>query len=314
RVLTSKYAEHTPLYRQSEIYGRQGVELSRNTLVRWVAMTAERLSPLHDALNRYVMESRKQHTDDTPVKVLEPGSGKTRTGRLWVYVRDDRNSGSAAPPAAWFAYSTDRRGCHPQGHLAEWKGILQADAFAGYDALYESGLIREAACMAHARRKIHDEHVRRPTAMTTEALKRIAGLYAVEATIRGQPAEKRLAERQEKSVPQMKALFAWLTEQMETLSVHAELGKAFSYMLNHREAQSLCCEDGRVELDNNIAENTLRCVALWRRNCLFFGSDTGGQSAAILYSLLATCRLNGVDPESWLREVISCIDPVYHSV
>ncbi|EPN2681300.1 IS66 family transposase, partial [Escherichia coli] len=314
RVLTSKYAEHTPLYRQSEIYGRQGVELSRNTLVRWVAMTAERLRPLHDALNRYVMESRKQHTDDTPVKVLEPGSGKTRTGRLWVYVRDDRNSGSAAPPAAWFAYSTDRRGCHPQGHLAEWKGILQADAFAGYDALYESGLIREAACMAHARRKIHDEHVRRPTAMTTEALKRIAGLYAVEATIRGQPAEKRLAERQEKSVPQMKALFAWLTEQMETLSVHAELGKAFSYMLNHREAQSLCCEDGRVELDNNIAENTLRCVALWRRNCLFFGSDTGGQSAAILYSLLATCRLNGVDPESWLREVISCIDPVYHSV
>lgn len=314
RILVSKYCDHTPLHRQSVIFSRQGVELSRNTLVRWVAMTAERLSPLHDALNRYVMESSKQHTDDTPVKVLEPGSGKTRTGRLWVYVRDDRNSGSAAPPAAWFAYSTDRRGCHPQGHLAEWKGILQADAFAGYDALYESGLIREAACMAHARRKIHDEHVRRPTAMTTEALKRIAGLYAVEATIRGQPAEKRLAERQEKSVPQMRALFAWLTEQMETLSVHAELGKAFSYMLNHREAQSLCCEDGRVELDNNIAENTLRCVALWRRNCLFFGSDTGGQSAAILYSLLATCRLNGVDPESWLREVISCIDPVYHSV
>ncbi|MBI0872882.1 IS66 family transposase, partial [Escherichia coli] len=314
RVLTSKYAEHTPLYRQSEIYGRQGVELSRSLLSGWVDACCRLLSPLEEALHGYVMTDGKLHADDTPVQVLLPGNKKTKTGRLWAYVRDDRNSGSAAPPAAWFAYSTDRRGCHPQGHLAEWKGILQADAFAGYDALYESGLIREAACMAHARRKIHDEHVRRPTAMTTEALKRIAGLYAVEATIRGQPAEKRLAERQEKSVPQMKALFAWLTEQMETLSVHAELGKAFSYMLNHREAQSLCCEDGRVELDNNIAENTLRCVALWRRNCLFFGSDTGGQSAAILYSLLATCRLNGVDPESWLREVISCIDPVYHSV
>lgn len=314
RVLTSKYAEHTPLYRQSEIYGRQGVELRRSLLSGWVDACCRLLSPLEEALHGYVMTDGKLHADDTPVQVLLPGNKKTKTGRLWVYVRDDRNSGSAAPPAAWFAYSTDRRGCHPQGHLAEWKGILQADAFAGYDALYESGLIREAACMAHARRKIHDEHVRRPTAMTTEALKRIAGLYAVEATIRGQPAEKRLAERQEKSVPQMKALFAWLTEQMETLSVHAELGKAFSYMLNHREAQSLCCEDGRVELDNNIAENTLRCVALWRRNCLFFGSDTGGQSAAILYSLLATCRLNGVDPESWLREVISCIDPVYHSV
>ncbi|MBA8202509.1 IS66 family transposase [Escherichia coli] len=314
RVLTSKYAEHTPLYRQSEIYGRQGVELSRSLLSGWVDACCRLLSPLEEALHGYVMTDGKLHADDTPVQVLLPGNKKTKTGRLWAYVRDDRNAGSALAPAVWFAYSTDRRGCHPQGHLAEWKGILQADAFAGYDALYESGLIREAACMAHARRKIHDEHVRRPTAMTTEALKRIAGLYAVEATIRGQPAEKRLAERQEKSVPQMKALFAWLTEQMETLSVHAELGKAFSYMLNHREAQSLCCEDGRVELDNNIAENTLRCVALWRRNCLFFGSDTGGQSAAILYSLLATCRLNGVDPESWLREVISCIDPVYHSV
>ncbi|HCS8459452.1 TPA: IS66 family transposase, partial [Escherichia coli] len=314
RVLTSKYAEHTPLYRQSEIYGRQGVELRRSLLSGWVDACCRLLSPLEEALHGDVMTDGKLHADDTPVQVLLPGNKKTKTGRLWAYVRDDRNAGSALAPAVWFAYSPDRKGIHPQTHLACFSGVLQADAYAGFNELYRNGGITEAACWAHARRKIHDVHVRIPSALTEEALEQIGQLYAIEADIRGMPAEQRLAERQEKSVPQMKALFAWLTEQMETLSVHAELGKAFSYMLNHREAQSLCCEDGRVELDNNIAENTLRCVALWRRNCLFFGSDTGGQSAAILYSLLATCRLNGVDPESWLREVISCIDPVYHSV
>ncbi len=226
RILVSKYCDHTPLHRQSVIFSRQGVELSRNTLVRWVAMTAERLSPLHDALNRYVMESSKQHTDDTPVKVLEPGSGKTRTGRLWVYVRDDRNAGSALAPAVWFAYSPDRKGIHPQNHLAGYCGVLQADAYGGYRALYESGRITEAACMAHARRKIHDVHARAPTDITTEALQRIGELYAIEAEVRGCTAEQRLAARKARAAPLMQSLYDWIQTQMKTLSRHSDTVKA----------------------------------------------------------------------------------------
>lgn len=201
RILVGKYVEHTPLYRQSEIYARHGLVLSRNTMVRWIAIMGNRLRPLYEALNQYVLQAGKVHTDDTPVRVLEPGSGKTRTGRLWVYVRDDRNAGETEPPAVWFSYSADRKGEHPQRHLGRYNGVLQADAYGGYDALYESGRIREAACMAHARRKIHDEHVRRPTAMTNEALKRIAALYVIEAEIRGLPSDERLIARKERTVP-----------------------------------------------------------------------------------------------------------------
>lgn len=308
RILVSKYGEHTPLYRQSEIYARQGVSLSRNTMVRWVSMMAERLRPLYDALNLYMLQSRKVHSDDTPVRVLEPGSGKTRTGRLWVYVRDDRNAGLAEPPAVWFSYSADRKGEHPQGHLAGYRGVLQADAYGGYDALYESGRITEAACMAHARRKIHDEHVRRPTALTNEALKRIGELYAIEAEIRGSPAGERLRIRKVRSVPLMASLHEWIQAQMKTLSVHAETSKAFGYILKQWQALNEYCRNGQVEIDNNIGENALRTVAVGRKNYLFFGSDNGGEAAAIIYSLLGTCRLNGVEPESWLREVIDKIN------
>lgn len=169
----AKFAEHLPLYRQSEIYARQGVELHRNTMGRWVDIMGEQLRPLYDELKHYVLMPGKVHADDTPVNVLEPGQGKTRTGRLWVYVRDDRNAGSTMPAAVWFSYSPDRKGIHPQQHLADYRGILQADAYAGYNALYESGQVTEAACMAHARRKIHDVHVRHPTTVTGEALRRI---------------------------------------------------------------------------------------------------------------------------------------------
>lgn len=308
RILVSKYCEHTPLYRQSEIYARHGVELSRNTMVRWVRMMAEQLHPLYLALNGYVLAADKVHTDDTPVNVLEPGSGKTRTGRLWVYVRDDRNAGSEAPPAVWFSYSGNRKGEHPQRHLAGYSGVLQADAYGGYDALYETGQVTEAACMAHARRKIHDEHVRRPTALTDEALKRIAALYAIEAEIRGSPAQARLASRKERSLPLMASLHDWIQAKMKTLSVHAEMAKAFTYMLKQWHALNEFCRNGQVEIDNNIGENALRSVALGRKNYLFFGSDNGGEAAAVIYSLLGTCRLNGVEPESWLREVIGKIN------
>jgi transposase len=240
RILVGKYVEHTPLYRQSEIYARHGLALSRNTMVRWVAMMGNRLRPLHEALNQYVLRAGKVHTDDTPVRVLEPGSGKTRTGRLWVYVRDDRNAGVPEPPAVWFSYSADRKGEHPQRHLAGYRGVLQADAYGAYDALYESGHIREAACMAHARRKIHDEHARRPTAMTMDALKRIAALL-------------------------MQSLHDWILEQMKTLSVHAEMAKALTYMLKQWGALNEYCRNGQVEIDNNIGENALRAVAVGRK-------------------------------------------------
>ncbi len=243
------------------------------------------------------------HTDDIPV----PGSGKTRTDRLWVYVRDDRNAGSVMPAAVWFAYSPDRKGLHPQQHLAGYSGVLQADAYGGYNALYENGRITEAACMAHARRKIHDFHARTPTDITTEALRRIGELYAIEAEICGSPAEKRLAVRKVKTVPRMQSLYEWVQTQMKTLSRHAEIAKEFAYLLKQWNALNLYCENGWAEIDNNIAENALRGVALGRKNWLFAGSDAGGERAAILYSLIGTCKLNGVEPERWLSYVLSHI-------
>ncbi len=201
RVLTSKYAEHTPLYRQSEIYGRQGVGLSRLLLSDWVDACCRLLSPLEEARQDYVLTDGKLHADDTPVPVLLPGNKKTKTGRLWTYVRDDRNAGSELAPAMWFAYSPDRKGLHPQSHLAGFSGVLQADVYAGFNELYRNGQITEAACWAHARRKIHDVHVRTPSALTEEALKRIGELYAIEADIRGMPAEQLLGERQQKAKP-----------------------------------------------------------------------------------------------------------------
>ena len=307
RVLSSKYAEHTPLYRQSEIYSRQGVELSRSLLSGWVDACCRLLSPLEEALQGYVLTDGKLHADDTPVQVLLPGNKKTKTGRLWTYVRDDRNAGSAVAPAVWFAYSPDRKGIHPQTHLAGFSGVLQADAYAGFNELYRDGQITEAACWAHARRKIHDVHVRTPSALTDEALKRIGELYAVEAEIRGMPAKRRLAERQQKAKPLLKSLESWLREKVKTLSRHSELAKAFTYVLNQWPALAYYTDDGWAEADNNIAENALRMVSLGRKNYLFFGSDHGGERGALLYSLIGTCKLNGVEPESYLRHVLNVI-------
>ncbi|EFH8190825.1 TPA: IS66 family transposase [Escherichia coli] len=307
RVLTGKYCEHLPLYRQSEIFARQGVELSRALLSNWVDACCQLMTPVNDALYRYVMNTRKVHTDDTPVKVLAPGQKKAKTGRIWTYVRDDRNVGSSSPPAVWFAYSPNRQGKHPEQHLRPFRGILQADAYAGFNELYRNGGITEAACWAHARRKIHDVHVRIPSALTEEALEQIGQLYAIEADIRGMPAEQRLAERQRKTKPLLKSLESWLREKMKTLSRHSELAKAFAYALNQWPALTYYANDGWVEIDNNIAENALRAVSLGRKNFLFFGSDHGGERGALLYSLIGTCKLNDVDPESYLRHVLGVI-------
>ncbi|ENH9046762.1 IS66 family transposase [Escherichia coli] len=307
RIIMAKFAEHLPLYRQSEIYARQGVELHRNTMGLWVDIMGEQLRPLYDELKHYVLMPGKVHADDTPVQVLLPGNKKTKTGRLWAYVRDDRNAGSALAPAVWFAYSPDRKGIHPQTHLACFSGVLQADAYAGFNELYRNGRITEAACWAHARRKIHDVHVRIPSALTEAALEQIGQLYAIEADIRGMPAEQRLAERQRKTKPLLKSLESWLREKMKTLSRHSELAKAFAYALNQWPALTYYANDGWVEIDNNIAENALRAVSLGRKNFLFFGSDHGGERGALLYSLIGTCKLNNVDPESYLRHVLGVI-------
>lgn len=200
-VLVAKFNDHLPLYRQSAIYAREGVELDRSLLAKWVGHSAKLLQLLVDALRLHVMAATKLHADDTPVPVLAPGNGKTKTGRLWVYVRDDRYSGDKAPPAVWFAYTPDRKGEHPQQHLAKFKGTLQADAYGGYQKIYETGKVLEAACWAHARRKFYDLYAARPNALNKEALERIGALYEVEEAIRGKPPDERQAHRQTNAKP-----------------------------------------------------------------------------------------------------------------
>jgi transposase len=258
-------------------------------------------------LHRYVLATVKVHTDDTPMPVLSPGNGQTKTGRLWVYVRDDRNSGSTAAPAVWFAYSPNRQGLHPKAHLAGFSGVLQADAFAGYDALFADGTVKEVACMAHARRKIHDLHVRKVTPTTTEALRRIGELYAIEAKIRGQLSDERARIRQQQARPLLDSLEVWLRERLLTLSTQSDTTKAINYMLNQWQALIYYCDDGVAEIDNNIAENALRGCCLGRKNFLFLGADSGGERAATMYSLIGSARMNGIDPEAYLRHLFTHI-------
>jgi transposase len=306
-VLVSKYADHCPLYRQSEIYARQGVELDRSTLAGWVGATSELLAPLVDAVRRHVLGATKLHADDTPVPVLAPGNGKTKTGRLWTYVRDDRPAGDNTAPAVWFAYSPDRKGEHPRDHLKDFTGTLQADAYSGFHHLYDTGRIREAACWAHDRRKFHDIHAAHPSPTTTGALDRIGALYGIEAEVRGKPPDDRRAVRQARAAPLLAELRTWMEKTLRSLSPKSETADALRYALSRWRALARYVNDGRIEIDNSAAERSLRAVALGRKNYLFCGSDGGGESASAIYTLLGTARLNGVDPESWLRQVLSRI-------
>jgi transposase len=306
-VLVSKYGDHLPLYRQEEIYERQGVELDRATMADWVGQTSALLQPLVEALRRHVMSAEKLHADDTPVPVLAPGLGKTKLGRLWTYVRDDRPAGEQRPPAVWFAYSPDRKGEHPQAHLQDFSGMLQADAYAGFDPLYQSGRIQEAACWAHVRRKFYDLHVAHNSPVAQEALRRIGELYAIEGDIRGRQPEERCQVRRERSHPLLESLKQWLEETLVKLSRKSDTAQAVRYALGLWEALRRYVDDGRLEIDNNAAERGLRVVALGRKNYLFAGSDRGGESAAAIYSLIGTAKLNDVDPETYLREVLSRI-------
>ena len=307
-VMVSKYVDHLPLYRQSVIYARQDVPIERSTMAGWVGGGTALIDPLLDQLMLYVLAAQKLHGDDTPVRVLDPGRKGAKTGRLWAYVRDDRNSGDTAAPAVWFSYTPDRKGEHPRRHLKNFKGVLQADAFSGYNPLYESGEIIEAACWAHARRKFVDVEKDSKSPVALEAIGRIQQLYAIEARVRGKPAAERLQIRQAESVPILNAMHAWLQAMLAKTSRHSGIGKAINYSLNQWAALNAYTTNGIIEIDNNAVERQIRPIALGRKNWLFAGSDGGGERAAAMYSLLNTAKLNGLDPEAYLTYIFTHIN------
>ncbi len=266
-VLVSKFADHLPLYRQSEIYARQGVEIERSTLANWVGGASDLLAPLIDAIQKHVLAGTKLHADDTPMPVLSPGSGKTKTGRLWTYVRDDRPAGQDTAPAVWFAYSEDRKGEHPRLHLKNFKGGLQADAYAGFHHLYGDGAIYEVACWAHARRKFHEIHVMHASPTTTEALARIGALYAIEDEVRGKPADLRLSIRQARAKPLLDDLRRWMEKALRSLSAKSETAAAIRYALSRWRALTRYTEDGMLEIDNSAAERASACSCSWSKLC-----------------------------------------------
>jgi transposase len=310
-LLVSKYCDHLPLYRQCEIYAREGLELDRSTLCDWVGQAAWLLDPIVDAIRTHVFAAEKIHGDDTTVPVLAPGLGRTKTGRLWVYVRDDRPFCGEAPPAAAYFYSPDRAGAHPAAHMATFTGLLQADGYTGFEKLYDPtrgkpGPITEVACWAHARRGFFDEWEHHKSATAKQAIDRIAAIYAIEARAAFAPVSERVQLRRE-TVPLLDAFFDWAEAAAAKVSAKSALADAFRYAINRREALSRFVTDGRLEVDNNIAENAMRCIALGRKNYLFAGSDIGGERAASIYTIVQTAKLNGVNPEGYLRDILTKI-------
>jgi len=253
------------------------------------------------------LTATKIHTDDTPVPVLDPGRGKTATGRLWAYVVDDRASGATTPPLAWYQFTTDRTGAHPQKMLKDFTGFLQADAYAGYDQLYAKGRVIQVACWAHFRRKTVDLHKSTATPLTTDILKRIAALYAIEADVRGQPPDARRRARQQRTKPLIEALRDFLDDALRRLSPKSDIAKAIAYGTKRWAALTCFLDDGRLEIDNNIAERAMRGIAVGRRNWLFAGSKIGGERAAAIYSVIETCKMNGIKPQAYIADVIAKI-------
>jgi transposase len=304
-VLVAKYADHLPLYRQSQIFARDGIDLDRSTLADWVGGATELLAPLIESLNRYVMSAEKLHADDTPVPVLAPGRGTTKQGRLCTNVRDDRPAGSKEPPAVLMRYSADRKAERPNAHLAKFTGILQADGYSGFKGLYDrtEHPLTEAACWSHARRKFFEIHAANGSPVAAEALARIGELYAIEDEVRGKPPDERREVRQARAGPALDALHAWLHEQLAKVAKKSEFALAIRYTLSRWTALTRYRDDGRVEIDNNAAERSLRAVALGRKNWLFAGCDNGGERAAAIYSLLGTAQLNGLNIEAYLRHL-----------
>jgi transposase len=306
-VLVNKYANHLPLYRQSQMFGREGIELDRSTLADWVGQSARLLEPLADAIGRHVRRGQAIFADDTPVKLLSPGAGKTKTARLWAYARDERPWGSPAPPAAWYRFSIDRKAIRPRDHLKEFEGWMHADGYAGFEELYRSGRVREVACMAHIRRKFVDVQQSQGSAIAEAAIKRIAQLYAVENEARGKPPDQRVRIRQAKAKPILDELEVWLGAQLSRISGKTPLAGAIRYAITRIKRLRPYIDHGVLELDNNTAERAMRSIAIGRKNWLFAGSEGGGQSTAIAYTLIETAKLNGVDPQAWLTDVLGRI-------
>lgn len=308
-VLTAKYCDHLPLYRLSEIYAREGVEIARSTMADWVGRSAALMAPLVEALRAHVFAGSRLHGDDTPVPVLDPGRGKTKQGRLWAYVRDGRPYGDKAPPAVCYHYSPDRKGIHPQTHLTAFAGILHADGYAGFKGLYrpDNNGILEAACWAHVRRKFFDLTVAGAAPVAEEALRRIGELYDIEADIRGSPPDERRKIRQQRAVAKVETLRAWLERERARLPGKSATAQAIRYALSRWTALARYLDDGTIEIDNNAAERAIRPIALGRKNWLFAGSDNGGDRAAGIASLIGTARLNGLDPQAYLRDVLTRI-------
>jgi transposase len=321
-ILFEKFGQHQPLNRQAERYAREGVPLSLSTLADQVGTACAVMQPILERIEAHVFAGERLHADDTTVPVL--AKGKTDIGRCWTYVRDDRPFAGPAPPAAVFYYSRDRRGEHPRQHLEGWSGILQADAYGGYDALYEAergcGPILQATCWAHGRRKLFEladiaEAARRKahgklavvSPIALEGVRRIDALFEIERTINGRSADERLAVRQERSAPLVSELEGWMREQYAKLSRHDPVAKALNYMLARWDAFTRFLGDGRICLTNNAAERAVRGIALGRKSWLFCGSDRGGQRAAQMYSLIVTAKMNDVDPQAWLADVLARI-------
>jgi len=322
-IVFEKFGQHQPLNRQAERYAREGVPLSLSTLADQVGACASVLRPIYDRLQAHVLAAERLHGDDTTVPVL--AKGKTATARSWVYVRDDRPFGGRAPPAAVFYYSRDRSGEHPQRHLANFGGVLQADAYSGYGKLYDPGRapgpITEAACWSHARRKFYvladiEAKARRKaqgktsaviSPMALETVRRIDALFEIERSINGLGADQRKAARQDRSAPLVASLQTWMREERARLSRHNDLAKAMDYILKRWDAFTRFLDDGRICLSNNAAERALRGIALGRKSWLFAGSDRGGERAAVMYSLIVTAKMNDIDPQAWLADVLARI-------
>jgi transposase len=309
-VLVAKYCDHSPLNRQSDIYARQGVELDRTTMADWVGRAAWLAGPIAEGIGDYARAGPAVHADDTPIPVQDPGRGSTRKGRLWVVVRDERAWGSRAPPAAYYRYSADRKGEHARALLAPCRGFLHADAYAGFNDLYDPDPITgqvnllEVACWAHARREIFDEHVRTKSPLARQALEKISQIFAIEREINAQSAEQRLAARQARSAPLLIALKTFYETCLGRISSKSDLAKAIRYSTNRWEALTRFTTDGRLEMTNNAAERAIRPLTLGRRNWTFLGSDAGGDRAAVFYTIIQTCKLNDINPEAYLADVI----------
>jgi transposase len=312
-VLVSKFCDHLPLYRQSDIYKRSGVDIDRSTMAEWVGKMAFLLEPLADEIARHVREGEAIHADDTPVPVLEPGRGQTKQGCLWVAVRDERPWGSLAPPAVFYRYSPDRKHIRGSELLKDCKGFLHADAWAGFDNLYEAGpagpaKLEQVSCWAHARRKIYEIHASdNSPAAAKELLDIIGELFAVEAAIRGKPPDERLKVREEHAVPLLENLKYRMEAIVSKISAKSKFADAINYALSRWPSFTRYTTDGRLDICNNAAERAIRPLTLGRKNWLFAGSDGGGERAALMYTLIETAKMNGLNPAAYLGHVITRI-------